>query len=66
MVNFQIAGAVLTFPERVLESLASLTGQPLQRFKEVINSKDTKTEIWRKLVEHQCWAPATVDSVNLC
>ena len=66
MVNFQIAGAVLMFPERVLESLASLTGQLLQRFKEVINSRDNETEIWRKSVEHQCWAPPTVDSVNLC
>ena len=66
MVNFQIPGAVLTFPERILESLASLTGQLLQRSKEVINSKDNETEIWRKLVEHQCWASATADSVNLC
>ena len=66
MVKFKIARAVLTFPECVLESLASLTGQLLQPFKEVINSRDNDTEIWRKSVEHQCWAPPIVDSVNLC
>ena len=40
---------------RVLESLASLTGQPLQRLKEDVTSKDNEAEKWRALVEHQCW-----------
>ena len=40
---------------RVLESLASLTGQPLQRLKEDVTSKDNEAEKWRVLVEHQCW-----------
>ena len=39
----------------MLESLASLTGQPLQRLKEDVTSKDNEAEKWRALVEHQCW-----------
>ena len=44
----------LTFPERVFESVASLTGQPLQRLEEAINSTDNAIEKWRVLIEHQC------------
>lgn len=40
---------------RVLEALTSLTGQPLQRLKEDVTSKDNEAEKWRTLVEHQCW-----------
>ena len=38
----------------MLEALASLTGQPLQRLKEDVASKDNEAEKWRALVEHQC------------
>ena len=40
---------------RVLEGLASLTGQSLQRLKDAVTSKDNEAEKWRALVEHQCW-----------
>ena len=39
----------------MLEALTSLTGQPLQRLKEDVSSKDNEAEKWRALVEHQCW-----------